>query len=398
MFNKHNRTMLWTVFRKEWTDAWRDKRAMKLAWMPAIYFVGMFLLSFFFILNLQKNDKVAGIATFPVPVYNAEAYPALKQWLVEQGANLTSVEKETINNLAASEHDYVLIVPDDVGESITQAKPAQLMLVYDASKQDVHQKLNQVRNMVYSFNARESAVHLLARGVSVGVATPVQLTEHNIASEQQMSIYILGSIPMMLVLAVFIAGIGFSADMTAGERERRSMEALLITPVRSGALIPGKWLTSFLITFMITSVIIILLAITLRVLPFSDLGVRVDSRISGWLIILCAFIPLMALATAMQILISLFARSFKDAQTYTSLMIFLPMAATFYLLFKPSAFAEWFYWVPVIGQHVIVRDTLLGTAVPWTSLVQVWLVDMLLALVCLKIAAAKIRSRSVIYG
>lgn len=398
MLNKDNRIMLWTVFRKEWTDSWRDKRAMKLAWMPAIYFVGMFLLSFFFILNLQKNDKIAGIATFPVPVYNAEAYPALKQWLLEQGANITSVEKDVINDLATSEYDYVLIVPDDVHDSINQVKSAQLMLVYDASKQDVHQKLNQVRNMVYSFNARESAIHLLARGISAGVATPVQLTEHNIASEQQMSIYILGSIPMMLVLGVFIAGIGFSADMTAGERERRSLEALLITPVRSGALIYGKWLTSFLITFMVIGVIIILLAIALRVLPFSDLGVRVDSSVSGWLMILFAFIPLMALANAMQILISLFARSFKDAQTYTSLMIFLPMAATFYLLFKPSAFAEWFYWVPVIGQHVIVRDTLLGTAVPWSALLQVWLVDMVLAFVCLAIAAAKIRSRAVIYG
>lgn len=390
--------MLWTVFRKEWTDAWRDKRAMRLAWMPVIYFIGMFLLIFFLIVSMQKNDKVAGIANIWVPVYNAEAHPQLKQWMIEQGTNIMSVDKETVTNLAASEHDYVLIFPDDVDEALSQAKPAQVMLVFDASKQNVHQKLNQVRNMVYSFNARESAVNLLARGVSPGTATPVQLTEHNIASDQQMSIYILASVPMILVLAIFIAAIGFSADMTAGERERRSLEALLITPVRSGVLIAGKWLTSALITLMVISVIIILLGMAFRVLPFSHLGVRVDTSIYDWLFILSAFIPLIALATALQILISLFARSFKDAQTYTSLMIFLPTVATFYLMFKPSAFADWFYWAPVIGQHVIVRDTLLGTGVPWTALVKVWVVNILLAVIFLKMAAKKIRSRSVIYG
>lgn len=398
MWNNESRLMLCTVFKKEWTDAWRDKRAMRLAWMPALYFVGIFLLSFFFVLSMQKNDKVAGIATLIVPVYNAAAYPALQQWLLEKGANIVPINKDTVNNLGSSAYDYALVVPDDVGDAIAQAKPAQLMLVYDASKQDVHQKLNQVRSMVYTFNARESAVNLLARGVSIGVATPVQLAEYNVASEQQMSIYVLGPIPMMLILAVFIVGIGFSADMTAGERERRSLEALLITPVSTVALICGKWLTSFLITLMVVSVIMISLAVLLRLLPFNELGVRVDSRLSGWLIIFFAFLPLMIMATALQILVSLFARSFKDAQTYTSLMIFLPMAATFYLLFNPSGFEPWFYWAPVIGQHVIVRDILLGSQVSWAALAQVWLVDVLLAMFCLKIAAKKIRSRSTIYG
>lgn len=387
-----------TVFGKEWCDALRDRRAMKLALMPIFYFVGIFIISFFVILNLQKGETQDGIRSLTLPVVGAENFPELMQWLQEQGANIREVEVAIYEDIAAGKEEFALVIPSDIQQQRSKAKTEKITLVYDASQQQVHQKLGFVRHAVNQFVSREATVNLLARGVSPELVMPIQLAEVNLASEQRMGIYVLGGIPIMLILSAFVASIGFSADMTAGERERRSLEALLITPATAGALMAGKWLTSFLITLLVVTGVVLALTVTFYCLPFSELGVRVNSSLSAWLMVWLGLVPLMALAVSLQLAISLFARSFKDAQTYTSLMIFIPMAATFYLLINPSGFAEWFYWTPVLGQHIVIRDVLLGGSVGFWQMISLWLTDLLLSLCLLRFAAGYLRSRRLVYS
>src|SRR5690606_4100794 len=133
-----------------------------------------------------------------------------------------------------------------------------------------------VRGQIQAWSARESSVQLLARGINPELRSAVHLRETNIASDQKMGMYILGSLPMLLLLSAFIGSVGFSADMTAGERERRSLESLLITPTSSMALMVGKWWASMLLTVAVLIVTIVLLGIALNFLPFVQLGLRVE--------------------------------------------------------------------------------------------------------------------------
>src|SRR5690606_21165635 len=117
----------------------------------------------------------------------------------------------------------------------------------------------------------------------------------------------------------------FSADMTAGERERRSLESLLIMPVSSAAIMIGKWLTSVILTLGMLLLTLVLLWIALTYLPFNQLGLRVDV---GWLAMVqisAALLPVVFFAVSLQLAVSIFARSFKDAQTYVGLLMFVPM-------------------------------------------------------------------------
>lgn len=386
------------VFRKEWRDAVRDKRAMRLAFLPALYFVAVFAGGVLFTLSLQKEHQVDGLVNVSVPVQGREHFPELINWLVEQGADIQPVETGAYERVANQELDFALIIPADVREQQLRGEQLTLWLVYDAANQKVHSRLGFVRAHIGAWGGRNSSLRLLAQGLSPELATTLQLRESNVASEQQMGVYILGSLPMILLLAVFIGSIGFSADMTAGERERRSLESLLITPASSLSIMLGKWLTSVLLTLAVLILTLGLLWTALAYLPFDQLGMRVDVGWAAMVNVFLTLLPVVLFAVAMQLAIAIFARSFKDAQTYVGLLVFIPMVPGFYTLFNPGVFHDWFLWVPILGQQVTIRELFLGGSLTAAALLRFWLVALILMLTFLAIAAKKLRSAKIIYG
>jgi len=186
--------------------------------------------------------------------------------------------------------------------------------------------------------------------------------------------------------------------MTAGERERRSLESLLITPTSSSALVLGKWLNSFSLTLLVLLVEVTLLVAAFAYVPFKELGLRVDVsplELAGVFLVLAS---LALLSTGLQFLISLFARSFKDAQTYMGLMVFIPMVPLFYTLFNPSAYADWFRWVPVLGHQVLIKDLLLGGTITATHFAQLWFVSGVIACAFLAYTIQQLRKPKIVYG
>lgn len=386
------------VFRKEWKDALRDKRSLRLAFLPAFYFVAIFAGGTLFTINTQQDYRVDGLVQIELPVQGGEHLPELLDWLREQGIEPLAVDTDVYQQVQQGEHKFALIIPADIHQQKLLGENLTLWLVYNAANQQVHSRLQFIRSQIYAWSTRTGNLNLLARGIAPGVGSVVALRESNVADDQQMGIYILGGLPMILLLSTFIASIGFSADMTAGERERRSLESLLITPASSLSFILGKWLTSLLITLSVVIVTLGLLWFALAVLPFNELGLRVDVRWSAVLAIFAVLLPVIFMACALQLMVAIFARSFKDAQTYTGLLIFIPMVPGFYTLFNPGIHADWFLWMPVLGQQVVVRDLLLGGSLAGQTLAQLWLTAGMATVALLFLVARQLRRPNIIYG
>jgi sodium transport system permease protein len=141
-----------------------------------------------------------------------------------------------------------------------------------------------------------------------------------------------------------------------------------------------------------------LLVAAFAYVPFKELGLRVDVSPIELAGVFAVLASLALLATGLQFLISLFARSFKDAQTYMGLMVFIPMVPLFYTLFNPSAYADWFRWVPVLGHQVLIKDLLLGGTVTAAHFLQLWLVSGGGAFVLLAYTIQQLRKPKIVYG
>ena len=301
------------VLRKELTDALRDKKSLRLAFLPPVYFVGIFVATIFLILHLQKEASGRGKEAIQLSVMGAEHLPALVDWLEEQGVNVKPVGEDAYAQVEQKKLDYALIIPKEAEEQFAAGESAVAWLVYDATNNKSQTGLGFIRQQIMSWNSRMGSLRLLSRGISPVIANPIYLREMNIASNQKMGFFIMASLPMFLILSIFIGSVGFTADMTAGERERRSLESLLITPATSASIILGKWSTCLLLTFAVIFVELALLAIAFAFIPFNQLGLRVDVSVMDLVAIFFSLMSLTVIAVSLQQTIVIFARSFKDA-------------------------------------------------------------------------------------
>jgi sodium transport system permease protein len=398
MFNQLFWRYVMRVFSKESKDAFRDKRTMRLAFLPAFYFVGMFCAGVLFAVNIQSDNEVNGLRTVSIPVSGAQHMPELINWLTEQGAQIKTIDGDAYQQVENRSLDYALIIPESAAQESAQLKSAEVWLVYDASNPKVHSAIGFVRAQIYAWSSRSGSLQLIARGISPELRNTIALRESNVASEQKMGVYILGSLPMLLLLSVFIGSVGFSADMTAGERERRSLESLLITPAPSLAIMLGKWLTSVLLTLAVLIVTMVMLGLSLMLLPFDQLGLRVDVGLVDMVYVFICLLPIIALAVGLQLFVALFARSFKDAQTYVGLLLVVPMAPILYNMFNPGVYYDWFLWVPVLGQQVMIKELFLGGELDGLTLLKFWLAGWVPAIIFINLAAKQLRRAKIIYG
>jgi len=385
------------VFKKEWRDALRDKRSLRMAFLTPIYFVAVFVASVFFIIHLQNEATGRGSEPIQLSVLGAEHLPALIDWLQEQGVKVNSVGDDAYAQVEQKKLEYALIIPKEAEQQFATGETVAAWLVYDASNNKILTSIGFIKQQIWSWNSRMGSLRLLSRGIAPAIASPIALREMNVASDQKMGFFVMASLPMFLILSVFIASVGFTADMTAGERERRSLESLLITPASSEAIIIGKWLTCLVLTFVVLLVELVLLAIAFAFIPFNQLGLRVDVSIMDLLGIFFALTSLAVIAVSLQQMIAIFARSFKDAQTYMSLIIFIPMLPMVYTMMNPGANEPWFAWVPVLGHQVVVKDLLLGGTFHVLPFLQFWVVAIPVAISLLIFTAKQLRKARIVY-
>lgn len=398
MFNSLFFRSALVVYRKEMRDALRDKRSLRMAFLMPLYFVALFAGGVVFTVNMMADKKVAGVTSINVAVEGEQNFPELVAWLREQGANVKTISGDAYQQVKAKKLNFALIIPPEAKAKREKGETAPVWLVYDGADMKAMPDVGFVRGQFYAWSSRQGAINLMARGVAPDAATPVWLRENNIADEQKMSAYILASVPMTLLLAVFVGSVGFSADMTAGERERRSLESLLITPVSSMALFAGKWLTSLTLTICVLFIQLVLLAVAFRTLPFNQLGLRVDVNFLDMINIFWSLMSVAIFAVALQLSVATLAKSFKDAQTLLGLLVFLPMVPIMYTLFNPGAFYDWWLWVPVLGQTSVIKEIFLGGNVATYTFLKFWIVALLLMLPAFYLGARQLRKPKTIYG
>lgn len=387
-----------TVFKKEWRDTLRDMRSLRMILLMPIYLVGVYVATSFFLIHSSLSSRATTNDPIHLSVMGTNELPGLIAWLEERGIKIESVEGDVYSKVESTELAYVLIIPADADEKYAAGEAVDLSLLFDATNTKVQGSLDFVRKQIRAWNHTIGNLRLISRGIDPSLTDPVSLRDINIASDQKMGFFVIATVPFFLLMACFLGSVGFSADMLAGERERRSLESLLITPVQSSKLLIGKWLNTYSLTLVVIAVNLILLFVAFQIIPFKEIGMKVDVGMMALIKTLLVLLPVAIFSTALQFLISIFARSFKDAQTYMGLMVFIPMVPLIYTLTNPSSYADWFMWIPVLSHQIMIKKLLLGEIVTTLQFFQMWLVPILLGILLLSTTAKQLRKPKIVYG
>lgn len=348
------------VFLKECRESLRDRRVLFNTLVlgpllgPALF---VMLLRLTIARELTQAEK-----PLPVAIIGAAHAPNLIAALEQAGLQPLPAKPDVEAAIRAQKLDLALRIPDSYASDWRAGRPAQVELLYDSSRRDVLAALQRLRAMLESYSRRTAAMRLMVRGLAPTLSVPLLVAARDQATAQGRGALLFAMLPYFLILSALIGGTWLAIDSTAGERERASLEPLLVNPVPRDRILLGKVLATS--AFSLASLGLSLLAFMVAgwLLPAGQLGMSFSLGPRVIAAILPLMAPLVVLLVSAQILVTAFAKSVREAQTYLALLQLLPVIPSVVLSILPLKPQLWMYAVPLLGQQLTIMQLLRAEA------------------------------------
>jgi sodium transport system permease protein len=381
------------VLRKELTDYVRDRRSLLSALLMPVFGPTLFAVMFSVIASWNRED-----ALLVVPVAGARNAPNLVAFLERHGARVETAPADYEQKIRDGDLDLAISVPDDYGKDFVGGRPAALQLVIDGSRNKSRAPVRRVEQLLSQYSSQLGSLRLLARGVSPSLAAPLAVSEVDLATPEKTAAQLLNVVPIFLLLACFVGGMHLAIDCTAGERERGSLEPLLVNPVSRPALLAGKWIATVLVAMLALLVTLVAFEVALSRVPLQDLGVKVSLSARDGARLFALAVPLALCAAAFELSLALFARTFKEAQTYLSLLLVVPMLPATFLALSPLRERLALMCIPVLSQAMLFGNVLRGERVPIAYIAASAAATVLLGLAFFALAVRLLGNERIVFG
>ncbi|MCU4674598.1 ABC transporter permease subunit [Catenovulum sp. 2E275] len=397
-----------TIFKKELLELSRDKKTlMFMILLPMLIFPALFGGLAIFAAKTIKTEQSRVLEYLIVNQAPAQFSELLEQdnSFKSADASLYPAQAQWQQALQTKQLDFVIVINDDFNIQNAQNHQNNWQLhVYDveginAVISRVKAKLNQ-----YNQNLTEQKLTDLGLGAEQisGVTEPVKLAQINIADKKENIGAHLGGALTYILLPLCLLGAMYPAiDMGAGEKERGTLEALLIAPVSAMNIVLGKYLT--ICTASCVAALIAIFSFILWGFIFAQgLAVKfiVDMvstlGIGDLLLALFMMIPLILFVAAMVLTISIYAKNFKEAQNFMgplTIFIFVPLIVAM----LPGISLNWNWaFVPVSNVALAVKEILKGHG-ELGMLSLIWLVQFIMAAIMLLFCIFCFKRESVLF-
>jgi sodium transport system permease protein len=386
--------MMIVVARKELMDGLRDRRAIYTLIFSSLF--GPALIAFMF---SQLAGQQRAAQEIQIPITGRANGPLLVHWLEQQpGVMVVDGPQNAESAVRDRSQDFVLVIEKDFAGKFRDSRPAPVQLVSDSTRQSSRPKVKRLESLLNRFNSQIGALRLMARGVSPLVASALKIEDVEISNAAQRAATIFSFIPLFLIAAAFSAGMQISTDATAGERERFSLEPLLINPVPRWQLVAGKWLAAAAAAIVGMAGTLVITAYALSRMSLEDLGVRFHLGVAECLLVFAAVLPMALLAPAVQIYLACFAKTFKEAQSYMAYVLLAAMLPGLLSTFYPIADKPWMRPLPLLGQYILATDILSGKIPSPLAFVSSAILGIAAAVLFLSLATRLFYSEKIIFG
>ena len=349
-----------TVFRKELTDALRDRRTWLIVLITSILAgpLTLFLLSIF--ISSVEEDA----AKREIYVANGSAAPTLINFLQRAGATVKDAPDDYDAQIKSGRlQNAVIVVPDKFEQRLAAGETIRLPVMFDETATRAQPATRASLAAVRGF-ARELGVQrLLARGVSPQVMAAVEIEELNVASSQARGAQLLFLIPWLALLGSVAGAISVAIDVTAGERERGSLEPLLMNPVAAGSIVLGKWAVVALCSASVVILTLIGFKTAMQFIRSENLSALMQFGFSEFALFIVMLLPFAAMIASLNMLAATYGRSHKEAQTYATYLAMLVNFTPIVPLFISIRDAAWQLFVPAMAQQAVMMRALRGETI-----------------------------------
>jgi len=356
------------VYRKELLDSLRDRRtlismvAVPVLLMPALILgMGAF------------TAKMVGEARKAIPkimILGGEDSPRLLQALRDlDSIEIVPANPDYTNQISAKIIRAAIKVPEGFDAALGRGDASTIeIFVYEGEMKSGFAAQN-VQQFLRDYREKIIQERLQARNLPSDLLEPFEIQRRNVAPPKKVAGNLLGGILPYTVILLSVIGAMYPAmDLTAGEKERGTMETILCSPVPRGHLVLGKFLTVLTTSIATSALSIGSMGVTFAIAKgfLAGLGgssgktLALSIDLSALLVVFVMVLPVVVLFSAAQLAIALFAKSFKEAQSYLSPMMFVVIVPAM-MSMLPGLELNWVLsLVPILNTSLVCKEILAG--------------------------------------
>lgn len=358
---------IFTITSKELRDNIRDRRSVFNALFSVLFNPILYIFLFGFI-----NRSFAEQAERPlhIPIIGGENSPSLVAYLEQHEVIILPAPSNPETALREGNISVVLRIPADFGETFETGQPSPIQLMIDDSNDGASVAVRRTRRLLEQYSNQIGSMRLVARGISPQILNAIPIETVDVAPRTQSGagIAILNMLPVIMTTAAFFGGFYLVVDMMAGERERESLEPLLLNPVPRWQILLGKYITALLFTTLATFLATALYLVLLRIPQIQDFtNIRVSLGFDVVVTAVLLMIPVVIMAVALEMLVATFARTVKEAQTYTQLIAMFGFLPSIFLSVLPVTAQPWMNYIPTVAQLFLIGKVSRGEPVEVAS-------------------------------
>ena len=383
------------VFAKELKDALRDRRTWLVVLISSLVAGPASLLLIASIVSSAEESA----ARREVVIANAAKAPTLVNFLQRNGASVRDAPADFREELLSGRlQNAVVVIPDDFGRRLASGEPIRLEVVFDETANRAQTAVRTTIALLQGFNREQGTQRLLARGVSPQVLQPLQIEEVNLAGSRARGAQLLFLVPWLALVGAVVGAISVAIDVTAGERERGSLEPLLMNPVSTASLVLGKWAVAASCSAAVVVLTLVGFMVSMQFVSSENLAALMQFGTTEILLFLVLLVPFSAMVASLNMLAATYGRSHKEAQTYASYITMIVNFVPIIPLFLTVRDAPWQLLVPALGQQTVLMRALRGEAVAAVDILLPSAIALALTTAALLLQARLLRNERIIFS
>jgi sodium transport system permease protein len=381
-----------TVFRKEIIDALRDRRTLLTVLVSSVL-LGPLVLVAISALVASLESRAEARQVFVVGIDNA---PSLKNWFERQTYTVKAAPADYEKQLRNAQlTDPVVVVPADFEAALQRGESPTIELVSDSANQRSQAGAGPIARLLSGFSRERATLNLALRGISLELLEPMQVEDRDLASTQTRATQITGMLPYFVMMAVLYGALNAALDTTAGERERGSLEPLLMNPSERWVLVVGKWGAVASVGMLIAVLSCLSFLPGQWVLRSDTLAAMFQYGPREAALFLVVLLPFAAAVSALLMAVAIRCKSFKEAQASSTVVMLAASLLPLVNVFSLGGDSPWHLWVPALAQNVLMTRVLKGESFDTAQVLVPLGVCVLLASVCVWFVARTLRSAAV---
>ena len=332
------------IFRKESKEMLRDRRALIAI---ASYVFGIPLLMAF--LMFLMADGRAEDAKTSIAVDGMAQGAGLVAYLEREGFVVKEAQiAETPTNLPEGA-DALIVLSADFSDDLSAGRAADLWLYVDETTRGTAGRGNEVKAALQGYANHIAGIRLIMRGIPPSILSPIAVVSADLSASSFFLKVMGNSVMLMFILAPFVVGLSVALDALAGERERHSLAMLLAQPVSANAITIGKWATVASFGLLGTLLTVSLDLVLLHFVPADMLPFTIKLTTGGFFVAVAQLAALCMFVAALQLTVSIHAKSFKEGQTYMSIMMMVPVIAGYAKIYGDSKLPPFVNRLPIFA-------------------------------------------------